>query len=112
MLDLSDYLIGWGIYIVAGIICYMIFYRFTGLIKYKLLANCLRALLFAVIFTPWYIAPDQDLMAPALMVIVLDMVTVGGASFVRALVPLTLAMILALFIALTGKFLKRPFQNK
>lgn len=112
MLDLSDYLIGWGIYIVAGIICYMIFYRFTGLIRYKLLANCLRALFFAVIFTPWYIAPDQDLMAPALMVILLDMVTVGGASFVRALVPLTLAMILALFIALTGKFLKRPFQNK
>jgi hypothetical protein len=112
MLDLGDYLIGWGIYIVAGIACYMIFYRFTGLINYKPLANCLRALLFAVMFTPWYIAPDQDLMAPALMVILLDMVTVGGTSFVRALVPLTLAMMLALFIALTGKFIKRPFQKK
>lgn len=111
MLDLIDYLIGWSIYIAAGIVCYMIFYRFTGKIKYKPVANCLRALLLALMFTPWYIAPDQDLMAPALMVILLDMVTVGGTSFVRALVPLTLALMLALIIALTGKFLKRPFQK-
>ncbi|MDX1490047.1 MAG: hypothetical protein R3332_02070 [Pseudohongiellaceae bacterium] len=112
MLDLSDYLIGWGVYIAAGITCYMVFYRFTGAISYKPLANCLRAFMLALMFTPWYVAPDQDLMAPALMVILLDMVTVGGTSFVRALVPLVLAIVVALLIALTGRFFKRLFQKK
>ena len=30
MLDLYDYIAGWAIYLTAGTLCYMIFYRFTG----------------------------------------------------------------------------------
>ncbi len=112
MLDLQDYLIGWAVYIVAGALCYVIFYRFTGAIKFKPLANCLRAALLALMFTPWYVSPDADLMAPALMVIMLDIVIVGGTSFVRALVPLTLAITAAVFIGLTFRFVKKPFQKK
>lgn len=112
MLELQDYLIGWAIYIAAGMLCYVIFYRFTGVIKFKPLANSLRAVLLAIMFTPWYVSPDADLMAPALMVILLDIIIVGGTSFVRALVPLTLAIITAIFIGLAFGLLKKPFQKK
>ncbi len=112
MLDLYDYMAGWTVYLVAGTVCYMIFYRFTGMLKSKPVANSLRAILIALMFTPWYVAPDADLMAPALMVMMLDMITLGGSHFVRALVPLTLAIAFAVAIALSGTFLKLMLNRK
>jgi hypothetical protein len=54
--------------------------------------------MIALIYTPWYVAADKDLMAPAVMVIMLDLITVGGNAFVRALVPLTLSLAVAVSI--------------
>ncbi|MDT8428561.1 MAG: hypothetical protein RQ757_07315 [Pseudomonadales bacterium] len=112
MLGITGYLTAWGIYLAAGLVCYLLFYRLTSFISYKPLANSLRAILLALMFTPWYVAPDQDLMAPALMVMLLDLISHGGTAFVRALVPLVLALILALIIALTGGMLKRFIFKK
>lgn len=111
MLDRQDYLIGWAIYIVAGILCYMIFYRFTGIIRFKPIANMLRAVLLALMFTPWYVSPEEDLMAPALMVMMLDLITKGDTTFVRALVPLVLSLCAAVFIGLTWRLYKIPFRK-
>ncbi len=109
MLDLFDYIVGWAVYILAGTVCYMIFYRVTGGIKIKAIANSLRGILIALMFTPWYVSPEADLLAPALMVMMLDMVTVGDTTFVRALVPLTLAIIFAILVALCVPLIKRLF---
>lgn len=111
MLDIYDYIVGWAVYIAAGAVCYIIFYRFTGAIKFKPLANSLRAILIAVMFTPWYVSPEADLLAPALMVMMLDMVTLGGSAFVRALVPLSMAIIFAVVVTLSGAVIKR-FLNR
>ena len=106
MLDIYDYLIGWAVYITGGTLCYVIFYKFTGVLRFKPLANSLRAILIAVMFTPWYVAPEENLLAPAVIVMLLDMVTIGGTAFVRAMVPLVLAVIFVLFVALAGRFFK------
>ncbi|MGJ8689307.1 MAG: hypothetical protein ACSHXZ_07270 [Gammaproteobacteria bacterium] len=111
MLDLYDYIVGWAVYLAAGTLCYMIFYRFTGVIKIKPIANSLRAILIALMFTPWYVSPEADLLAPALMVIMLDLVTVGGTTFVRALVPLSLAIVFAIVVALSVPLIKRLFRR-
>ena len=112
MLGMYGYLISWAIYLAAGGACYILFYRFTGMIKFKPLANALRAIMLALIFTPWYVAADQNLMAPALMVIALDVITQGGTAFVRAFVPLLLAIIFALIIALAGGLIRRAISKK
>jgi hypothetical protein len=111
MLDIYDYIAGWAVYIIAGTVCYMIFYRFTGVIKFKPLANSLRAILIALMFTPWYVSPEEDLLAPALMVMMLDMVTLGGTSFIRALVPLSMAIVFGILVALSSAVLKRLFKR-
>lgn len=111
MLDIYDYIVGWAVYIVAGALCYMIFYRFTGVIKIKAIANTLRAILLALMFTPWYVSPEADLLAPALMVMMLDMVTQGGTAFIRALVPLSISIVFAIFIALSGSLIKRLLRR-
>lgn len=100
MVDIYGYLTSWAIYLTFGTICYILFYKATGVIGFKPLANTLRAIMIALIYTPWYVAPEQDLMAPAVMVIMLDMITVGDNAFVRALVPLVLAIGGAILIAL------------
>lgn len=107
MLDIYDYIVGWAVYIAAGAVCYMIFYRFTGAIKFKPLANSLRVVLIALMFTPWYVSPEADLLAPALMVMMLDMVTLGGSAFVRALVPLSMAIMFGVLVTLSGALIKR-----
>ncbi len=112
MVGIYGYLISWAIYLTAGGVCFILFYRFTGMIKFKPLANTLRAIMLALIFTPWYVATDQDLMAPALMVILLDIITQGGTAFVRAFVPLLLAIIFALIIALAGGLIRRAIGKR
>lgn len=95
MLDIYGYLTAWAVYLTAGTICYVLFYKATGIIPIKLIANILRAIILALIYTPWYVAADEDLMAPAVIVILLDIITVGGNSFIRAMVPLVLALVCA-----------------
>lgn len=111
MLDIYDYLLGWTVYIAAGTLCFTIFYRATGVLRFKPLANVLRAVLLAVMFTPWYISPEEDLLAPAIIVMALDLVTIGGTSFVRALVPLVLAVLFAIPIALAGRVIQKKITE-
>lgn len=110
MVGIYGYLTSWAIYLTAGTICYVLFYKATGIIGIKLIANILRGIMIALIYTPWYVAADKDLMAPAVIVILLDLITVGGNSFVRALVPLTLALAAAVALPVlfsVGKLIYR-----
>lgn len=111
MLDIYDYILGWGIYIAAGTLCFVIFYRTTGAIRFKPIANSLRAMMLALMFTPWYVTAEGDLLAPAIIVMMLDMVTIGGTSFVRAMVPLGLSIVAAFVIALALPLLRKAFTR-
>ncbi|HDZ09716.1 hypothetical protein [Pseudohongiella sp.] len=106
MLGIYGYITSWAVYLTAGTLCYILFYKATGAIGFKPLANVLRGIMIALIYTPWYVAADEDLMAPAVIVILLDMITIGGDAFIRGLVPLTLALTAAIVIALMSGLLR------
>ncbi|MGM0634081.1 MAG: hypothetical protein ACQETO_13035 [Pseudomonadota bacterium] len=107
MLGIYGYLTSWAIYLAAGTLCYVLFHRATRGIRPALMANLLRAIMIALIYTPWTVAPDQNLMAPAVMVIPLDMITMGADQFVRGMVPLLLAVILAVLGAIVVSVFNR-----
>ena len=111
MLDIYDYIVGWGIYIAAGTLCFIIFYRTTGAIRFKPIANGLRAIMLAFMFTPWYVTAEGDLLAPAIIVMMLDLVTIGGTAFVRAMVPLGLSIVGALVVALILPLIRKAFTR-
>lgn len=111
MLDIYGYITSWAVYLTAGTLCYVLFYKATGAIGFKPLANMLRGIMIALIYTPWYVAADEDLMAPAVIVILLDMITIGGDAFIRGLVPLTLALIAGIVIALMSGWLRSFFTR-
>lgn len=112
MLDIYGYLTSWGIYLAAGTLCYVLFHLATRARRWKTLSYSARAFMIALIYTPWYVAEDQDLMAPAVIVILLDMITAGANAFIRALVPLTLAIICALLIAMAWRTIDAMGRKK
>jgi len=59
------------------------------------LAYLLQCLLLAIIFTPWYVLPEEEILAPAVIIFMLDLVTIDATTSIRALIPLVMAMLSA-----------------
>ena len=91
----ANYWLIWIIYLVAGAIFYWGFWLVTDFNKAKWTCYSLRAAAAAVILTPWYANIQGETMAPALMVMTLDLITNGRGAVARSAVPLVLAIIVA-----------------
>ncbi len=95
----SNYWFIWLIYLAASAIFYPIYWRLTRFGRQRWLSYSARALMAALILTPWYANIQGATMAPALMVMTLDAITIGTEAAVRAMVPLLAAMLLAEVVA-------------
>ena len=96
----SSYFLLWCLYFVAGLSFYGFLWWLTRSSSIKLLNYSVRGIMAAVIFTPWPANIYGDTLAPALMVFVLDLITIGEKSATRAAVPLLLAVIIAELIVI------------
>ncbi|MCY4266112.1 MAG: hypothetical protein OXE78_14860 [Gammaproteobacteria bacterium] len=85
----------WLIYILATVGFYSVFWHVTGFVQARWVNYSLRALMLTVIITPWYSNGEGTSLAPALMVVFLDAVTIGIDASGRALMPLLLALLIA-----------------
>ena len=65
----------------------------------------------ALIVTPWYASERGETLAPALIVVLLDAITIGGGAASRGLVPLLSAVTGALLLA-TGWYFFKKISNK
>lgn len=108
-----NYLLIWIIYLTAGAIFYCIFWRATRSERANWGSYSIRAVVAAIILTPWYANAQGDTMAPALMVMTLDLITIGTDSVVRGAIPIALSVIAA-EIAASGLYLiaKRKSNSK
>ena len=61
----------------------------------------MRAVIAAIIVTPWYANAYGAALAPAWMVILLDAITIGSDATVRAGIPFIFSIIVAELIATT-----------
>ena len=112
MESVPNYWVIWSIYLLAAAIFYGIFWRLTRFRKARWAAYVMRGLLAAIILTPWYANPQEAVLAPALMVVLMDAITLDGSEAVRALVPLSLAIIISLLLALSALFINTRRDNK
>ncbi len=99
-MDSQDYYIAWGIYLVAGIVFSLISWKVMRRYFWREMAYLLESLLLAVIFTPWYVLPEEEILAPALIVFMLDLITVDLTTSIRALIPLVMAMLFGVIVTL------------
>ena len=66
----------------------------------------MRAVIAAIIVTPWYANAYGAALAPAWIVILLDAITIGNDAMVRASIPLIFSIIVAELIATIMYFVK------
>jgi hypothetical protein len=98
-MEAADYRMAWIIYTMAGIV--LAFLAWRVLYKYVLreVAYLLQCFLLALMFTPAYVLEDQRIMAPALIVFLMDVITISPTAGIRALIPLVLALMVGLIVA-------------
>tara|TARA_Y100000766_G_C18765292_1_gene535578 strand:- start:110 stop:457 length:348 start_codon:yes stop_codon:yes gene_type:complete len=88
----NDFLLISLIYLTSSAVFYLIFWRYICAIKSELCVYMLRGLLASLIFTPWFVNIQEGIMGPALMIAMLDLITLGSGEFFRAGVPLFLSI--------------------
>lgn len=107
-----NYWLFWLAYLLAAAVFYGLFWVVTGSLKTGWLPYMLRAVMAAIILTPWYTNSQDSLLAPALMIVALDAITIGADAAVRALVPLVLAILLSLVVAVLLLFINNYIRDK
>ena len=98
-MEAADYRMAWIIYTMAGIV--LAFLAWRVLYKYLLreVAYLIQCFMLALMFKQAYVLEDQRIMAPALIVFLMDVITVSPTAGIRALIPLVLALMVALIVA-------------
>ncbi len=95
----TNYLGVWLVYLSAGLVFYILWHRFTGFKRALWWSYALRAVFLALALTPWYASSQANTLAPALMVMTLDLITIGSEAAVRAFVPLIVSLLGALLVS-------------
>ena len=104
--SIGNYWFFWTLYLGAAVIFIGIFWRITRFERAIWASYSLRAVAIAVAFTPWYSNSQDSVMAPALMVAALDVITGGFQAAFRSFVPLVLAVLSGLLLAGAMSFFK------
>lgn len=98
-METADYAMAWAIYLLAALVFAVISWRVLDRFLRREFAYLLQCLLLALMFTPCAVLENQPVMAPALIVFALDTLTIAPKAGIRALIPLVLAVGLALLVA-------------
>jgi len=99
-METQDYIVAWLVYLLAGIAFSFISWKVMKKFLWRELAYLLQSLLLAIIFTPWYVLPEDEILAPALIVFMLDLITVDINTSIRALIPLVMAMLFGIIVSI------------
>ncbi len=93
-METSDYIIAWLLYIVVAFAMSWMLWKFLKKTLWLDLAYILQAVFMAIVFTPWYVLDDQNVLAPAIIIFVMDVITIGTVAGIRSLVPMAMAILL------------------
>jgi hypothetical protein len=111
-METQDYIVAWLVYLSAGIIFSLISWKVMKKVLWRELAYLLQSFLLAIIFTPWYVLPEDEILAPALIVFMLDLITVDLTTSIRALIPLVMAMLFGIIMTIILSVIYRIRRKK
>lgn len=102
MLTDNEYLIAWGVYLLAVAGLGAVWWRITRPIPVRWIQNLLRVVYFALLVTPAVVVEGNPArMAPAVLIWALEATLVEQGNVGRVYPALTLAGIVAVLLALT-----------
>jgi hypothetical protein len=93
-----QYPIAWGIYVLAGMGCCVVWWRMTGSISSPGWRDIVRGIMVVLIFTPWYAGDSPEFYAPAFVVLMMDVLLEGTKSGLKGGIVLLAAAFLMLLV--------------
>ena len=100
----TEHLLGWLVYIAAGIACAFIWWHLTSYVRHGGWRDLLRGVLVVVIFTPWFAGDSHEFLAPAVVVLLMDLLLEGATAGMKGGMPLLFSSF-AMLMVLTVKAL-------
>ena len=107
----TNYWVIWVIYLTVSSLFFAFFWWLTQFQKMLCTAYCLRAVIAAIILTPWYASGFGTALAPAWIIILLDVITIGNDAAVRAAIPLILGIISSVILATGVYYLNKKYYK-
>lgn len=99
-MEASDYTTAWVVYGLAGIVLAFLSWMQLRKLRPRELGWLLQFWFMALMFTPWEVEVGGEVRAPALIIFVMDTITVSRESAIRALIPLVMALMLGALVTL------------
>jgi hypothetical protein len=104
----NEYLVAWSIYILAGLGCNVVWWKITSFIDNRGWRDLSRGMVIVMIFTPWFADESRSVYAPALIVLVMDMLLEGAKGGLHG----GLALLISLFVMLLALTLGLVFRRR
>ena len=78
--DAYQYLIAWTIYGLSGLACCIFWWKVTSFIPRQVWRDLSRGIVVVLVFTPWYAGESPEFYAPAVVVLLMDVLLEGTKS--------------------------------
>jgi hypothetical protein len=96
IIDNYQYLIAWVIYCIAGVGCCAVWWKITSFIGNRGWRDLSRGIVIVLIFTPWYAGESAEFYAPAVVVLLMDLLLEGAKAGLKG----GLALLVSSFVML------------
>lgn len=93
-----DYLVAWGLYLIAGVGCMAVWLKITSFLHHSGWRDLARGIAIVLIFTPWIAGESAQYYAPALVVMLMDLTLAGTASGLQGGVALLISAFVMLLV--------------
>jgi len=94
----AEYLIAWSVYFLAAVGCCIVWWKITSFVASRSWRELLRGVAVVLAFTPWYAGDTPEFWAPAIVVLLMDLLLEGTASGLKGGVALLVATFLMLLV--------------
>jgi hypothetical protein len=101
-METVDYILAWLAYLIASLAMSFLLWKVVKKIFWVDLAYVMQVTFMAIVFTPWYVEADGNVLAPAIIIFVMDIVTIETVAGIRSLVPIAMAILLSTIITMVG----------
>lgn len=111
-MEAGDYTSAWVVYSLAGVVLSWLVWAQLRKLRPRELGWLLQFWFLALVFTPWEVETGSPVRAPALLIVVMDAITVSSESAIRALIPLVMALTGGLLLTLLLSFGYRLLRRR
>lgn len=102
--DSYQYLIAWLIYILASVGVCVFWWKVTSFLRKRVWRDLARGIVLVLVVTPWYVGESAEHYAPAVVVLLMDLLLEGTKNGMRGGFALLISTFLMLLVLSVRQF--------